>query len=66
MSGLTHESYIDTTTIERLHIDEVTAALVDPDRHKGRISPTLVNRIKATIQGHGALNPDEMSAVLND
>jgi hypothetical protein len=66
MRGLTHESYVDTTTIERLHVEEVTAALAEPDRHKGRISPTLVNRIKATVQGHGVLNADEMSAVLND
>jgi hypothetical protein len=63
---LTHQSYIDTTSIERLHADEVTAALAEADRRKGRISPTLVNRIKATVQGHGALNADEMSAVLND
>jgi hypothetical protein len=63
---LDHQSYIDTTSIKRLHIEEVTAALAESRRHKGRISPTLVNRIKATVQGHGALNPDEMAAVLND
>jgi hypothetical protein len=63
---LSHQSYIDTTSIERLHADEVAAALADPNRHKGRISPTLVKRIKTAVQMHGALNADERSAVLND
>lgn len=63
---LRHESFIDTTSIERLHPDEVAAALAEPQRHRGPVSPTLRRRIKEAAASHGALNADELAAITSD
>lgn len=58
-----HNSFVDTTTVEYLLLEEVTTALAEPDRHFGQMAPFLRQRIVDAVNGHGVLTPDEIVAI---
>jgi len=59
---ITKTSYIDTTTlIDDLPEAALNEALSDPKRQHGSVSPTLQQKIIATVRAHNALSPEHMS-----
>jgi hypothetical protein len=55
---LTKTSYIDTTSIvDDLPQEHLAAAISDPQRRHGSISPSIRQRMIAAVEAHGALPP---------
>jgi hypothetical protein len=63
---LDHESFVDTTVLQRIPAEDILKAWADDSRRKGSIPPSLRRRIKDAAQPHGVLPPEELSAILND
>lgn len=63
---LTHDSFIDTTSVQKqLDASSLAAAWANPARYKGMIPPSLINTIKQYASSHNVLSPEELDAVLN-
>jgi hypothetical protein len=61
---LTHRSYVDTTKLIELTPEDVAAALLDPDRSTGRLSPALIARIQAGVGAHDVMPDNDRKIVL--
>lgn len=64
LTCISHESFVDTTTIEKLIEKDVSAALSEPNRNKGFLSPTLRERICQAAHSHGVLSQDELALMV--
>jgi hypothetical protein len=62
---LDHNSFIDTTVIQRIPAEDILAAWSDERRRKGTIPPSLQRRIQAAAQSHRVLTADELAAILD-
>ena len=64
LPGLDHDSHIDTSKLVTLSAMETQYAVdADPRCHKGALSSTLRNSIKALIVQHGIMPKDQMAIV---
>jgi hypothetical protein len=61
-----HDSFIDTTVLQKLPPEAVTAAVATENGRRGAVPPFLRRRIVETVDGHKVLPPDELEAVMND
>ena len=62
---LGHSSFIDTTVIQRVPIEDILIAWSEEHRRKGIIPPSLQRCIQTAAQSHGALTADELDAILH-
>lgn len=62
---LTHTSFVDTTTVERVDGRLVATAMEQSDRRHGTLSPNLQAKIIYAAQSHGALNEEELAVILD-
>ncbi|MBL4871887.1 MAG: hypothetical protein JKY41_00450 [Rhodobacteraceae bacterium] len=63
---LNRTSYVDTTTIQKFHSDQLNDCKSDNDRQCGPLLPAVRARIQVAVGSHNALNAAEVAAVLND
>jgi hypothetical protein len=60
-----HESFVDTTALAKLALDEFVKAASSEDGRRGSIPPSLRKRICEAAESHNVLNAEELQAVLD-